>query len=151
VIITNEEDALQPLRRAAREANTPAPVDRLSLVLNGVIPAVKKFAEAIGEDSEMALFIGVAFCWFFGNHASIRATIPESQNASELTYYRPERDFGPITIARDSGKVSARIAGVTGTDSIELEAYGSDTSALEAVIPFLFGRGGIAAEATKGR
>jgi hypothetical protein len=142
VIITNEEDALQPLRRAARDANTPAPVDRLSLVLNGVIPAVKKFAEAAGEDSEVALFIGDAFCWFFGNHAAIRATITESQNASEVTYYRV-RDFGPITIARDDGKVSVRISGVPGTDSIELESSG-DTGGLEAVIPFLFGRGGSA-------
>jgi hypothetical protein len=150
VIITNEEDALQHLRRAARDADTPEPVDRLSLVLNGVIPAVKKFAETIGEDSEMALFVGDAFCWFFGNHASIRATIPESQNASEVTYYRAARDFGPITIARDSGKVTVRIVGVPGTDSIELEAS-EDMGALEAVIPFLFGRGGSAAEATKVR
>ena len=149
MLIINEEDALQPLRRAARDADTPAPVGRLSLVLNGVIPAVKKFADAIGEDSEMALFIGDAFCWFFGNRASIRATIPESQNASELTYYRTARDFGPITIARDSGKVTVRIAGVPGIDSIELEASG-DTGALEAAIPFLFGRGGSAALATKG-
>jgi len=150
VIITNEEDALQPLRRAARDADTPAPVDRLSLVLNGVIPAVKKFTEAIGEDSEMALFIGDTFCWFFGNHGAIRAMIPESQSASEITYYRTARDFGPITIARDSGKTTVRIAGVPGTDSIELEASG-DTGALEAVIPFLFGRGGSAAEAAKAR
>ena len=83
--IPNEEDALQPLRRAARAAETPAPVDRLSVVLNGVIPAVKKFAEAIGEDHEMALFIGDAFCWFFSNHTAIRAIIPESQSASEMT------------------------------------------------------------------
>jgi hypothetical protein len=151
VTITNEEDALQPLRRAARDANTPAPVDRLSLVLNSVIPAVKQFAEAIGEDSEMALFVGDAFCWFFGNHDSIRAIIPESQNASEVTYYRTARDFGPITIARATGKVSVRIAGVPGADSIELEASGSDTGALEAVIPFLFGRGGNAAAASKAR
>ena len=150
MIVTNEEDALQPLRRAAREADSPAPVDRLSLVLNAVLPAVKKFAEAIGEDSEMALFVGAAFCWFFGNRASIRATIPESQNASELTYYKA-RDFGPITIARDSGKLSVRITGVPGTDSVELEGTGSDASALEAVIPFLFGRGGSAAEVTRGR
>jgi len=149
VIITNEEDALQPLRRAASDANTPAPVDRLSLVLNGVIPAVKNFAEAVGEDSEMALFIGEAVCWFFGNHASIRAIITESQNTSEVTYYRA-RDFGPITIARDGGKLSVRIAGVPGADSIELESSG-DTDALEAVIPFLFGRGGSAAKTTKGR
>ena len=141
MIITNEEDALQPLRRAARDADTPAPVDRLSLVLNAVIPAVKKFADAYGEDSEMALFVGVAFCWFFGNHASIRATIPESQNASEMTHYKT-RDFGPVTIARDSAKVSVRIAGVPGTDSVELEASGGDANVLEAVIPFLFGRGG---------
>jgi len=141
VIIINEEGALQSLRRAAREANTPAPVDRLSLVLDAVIPAVKKFAEAFGEDSEMAMFVGAAFCWFFGNHASIRATIPESQNASEMTYYKA-RDFGPITIARDGSAVSVRIAGVVGVDSIELDASGSDATALEAVIPFLFGRGG---------
>ena len=150
MIVTNEEDALQPLRRAAREADSPAPVDRLSLVLNAVLPAVKKFAEAIGEDSEMALFVGAAFCWFFGNHASIRATIPESQNASELTYYKA-RDFGPVTIARDSGKLSVRITGVPGTDSVELEGTGSDASALEAVIPFLVGRGGSAAQDNKGR
>ena len=150
MIVTNEEDALQPLRRAAREADSPAPVDRLSLVLNAVLPAVKKFAEAIGEDSEMALFVGAAFCWFFGNHASIRATIPEFQNASELTYYKA-RDFGPITIARDTAKLSVRITGVPGTDSVELEASGSDASALEAVIPFLFGRGGSAAQTAKGR
>jgi hypothetical protein len=142
VTITNEEDALQPLRRAARDADTPAPVDRLSAVLNGVIPAVEKFADAIGEGSAMALFIGDAFCWFFSNHAAIRATIPESLSANEITYYKTDRDFGPITIARDSAKVSVRIAGHTGTDSIELEAYGADASALEAVIPFLFGRGG---------
>ena len=140
--ITNEEDAVQPLRRAAQGADTPAPVDRLSLVLHSVIPAVKKFADAIGEDSAMALFIGDAFCWLFGNHAAIRATIPESQSASEMTYFKTERDFGPITIARDSAKVSVRIAGTKGTDSIELEAYGSDVSTLEAVIPYLFGRGG---------
>jgi hypothetical protein len=146
--ITNEADALQSLRQAAREADTPAPVDRLSLVLNAVIPAVKKFAEAFGEDSEMALFVGVAFCWFFGNRAAIRATIPESQDASEMTYYKA-RDFGPITIARDSGKVSVRIAGLPGTDSVELEASGSDTKALEAVIPFLFGRGGSEIPATR--
>ena len=146
MIITNEEDALQPLRRAARDADTPAPVGRLSVVLNGVIPAVKKFADAIGEDSEMALFIGDAFCWFFGNHAAIRATISDSQNASEVTYYRTDRDFGPITIARDIGKVTVRIAGVPGSDSIELEASG-DTGVLEAVIPFLFRRGGSAASA----
>jgi hypothetical protein len=144
VTITNEDDALQSLRRAAREADTPAPVDRLSLVLNAVIPAVKKFADAFAEDSEMALFVGTAFCWFFGNHASIRATIPESQNASEMTCYKPS-DFGPITVAHDSGKVSVRITGVPGTDSVELEAFGSDTNALEAVIPYLFGRGGAAA------
>jgi hypothetical protein len=138
--ITNEADALQSLRQAAREADTPAPVDRLSLVLNAVIPAVKKFA--------MALFVGVAFCWFFGNRAAIRATIPESQDASEMTYYKAG-DFGPITIARDSGKVSVRIAGLPGTDSVELEASGSDTKALEAVIPFLFGRGGSEIPATR--
>jgi hypothetical protein len=148
VTIINEEDALQSLRRATREADSPAPVDRLSLVLNAVIPAVKKFAEAIGEDPEMALFVGAAFCWFFGNHASIRATIPESQNASEMTYYKA-RDFGPITIARDGGKVSVRIAGVVGIDSIELDASGMDASALEAVIPFLFGRGGSETPATR--
>jgi hypothetical protein len=110
--------------------------------MNSVIPAVTKFAEAIGEDSEMALFIGEAFCWFFGNQASIRAMIPDSQNSSEVTYYKAH-DFGPVTIARGSGKVSVRIAGVTGTDSIELDASGENTSAVEAVIPFLFGRGGI--------
>jgi hypothetical protein len=148
VIIINEEDALQPLRRAAREADTPAPVDKLSVVLNGVIPTVKKFAEAVGEDSEMALFIGDAFCWFFGNHASIRATITESQDASEVTYYRA-CDFGPITVAHDRGKMSVRITGVPGADSIEFEASGSDANALEAVIPFLFGRGGITAEAAR--
>ena len=148
MIIVNEDDALQSLRRAAREADTPAPVDRLSLVLNAVIPAVKKFAEAYGEDSEMALFAGAAFCWFFGNHGSIRATIPESQNASEMTYYKA-RDFGPITIARDSGAVSVRIAGGVGIDSIELDASGSDASALEAAIPFLFGRGGSEIPATR--
>jgi hypothetical protein len=148
--IINEDDALQSLRRAAREANSPAPVDRLSLVLNSVIPAVKKFADAIGEDSEMALFAGIAVCWFFGNHASIRATIPESQSASEMTYFKA-RDFGPITIARDSGNLSVRITGVPGVDSVELEASGLDMSALEAVIPFLFGRGGSTAEATQRR
>ena len=148
VIIINEEGALQSLRRAAREAATPAPVDRLSLVLNAVIPAVKKFADAYGEDPEMALFAGSAFCWFFGNHGSIRATIPESQNVSEITYYKA-RDFGPVTIARDSGTVSVRIAGVAGIESIELDASGSDATALEAVIPFLFGRGGNEAPATR--
>jgi len=141
--ITNEEEALQSLRRAARDANSPAPVDKLSIVLNGVIPAVRKFADAIGEDLEVALFIGEAFCWFFSNRTAIRATIAESQSASEITYYKTDRDFGPITFARDSTKVSVRIAGRTSTDSIELEAYGSDASALEAVIPYLFGRGGI--------
>ena len=146
--IINEEDALQSLRRAAREADTPAPVDRLSLVLNAVIPAVKKFADAYGEDSEMALFAGAAFCWFFGNHGSVRATITDSQTASEMTYYKAS-DFGPITIARDTAKVSVRIAGIPGTDSVELEASGSDASALEAVIPFLFGRGGSPAPAPR--
>ena len=141
--ITNEDEALQSLRRAARDANSPAPVDRLSIVLNGVIPAVKKFADAIGEDLEVALNIGETFCWFFSNHTAIRATIAESQSASEITYYKTDRDFGPITIARDSSKVNVRIAGGTSTDSIELEAYGLDASALEAVIPYLFGRGGI--------
>lgn len=150
MVIVNEEDALQPLRRAAREASTPAPVDKLSAVLNGVIPTVTRFAEAVGEDSEMALFVGDAFCWFFGNHASIRATITESQDASEVTYYRA-RDFGPITVAHDRGKMSVRIAGVPGADSIEFEASGSDTSALEAAIPFLFGRGGMTADAGKKR
>jgi hypothetical protein len=148
VTIINEEDALQSLRRAAREADTPAPVDRLSLVLNAVIPAVKKFADAYGEDSEMALFVGASFCWFFGNHGSVRATITDSQTASEMTYYKAS-DFGPITIARDTAKVSVRIAGIPGTDSVELEASGSDASALEAVIPFLFGRGGSAAPAPR--
>jgi hypothetical protein len=148
VTITNEDDALQSLRRAAREANTPAPVDRLSLVLNAVVPAVKNFADTYGDDSEMALYVGVAFCWFFGNRGSIRATIPDSQSASEMTCYKAS-DFGPITIARDTGKVSVRIAGVPGADSVELEAFGSDASALEAVIPFLFGRGGSASPATR--
>lgn len=146
--IINEEDALQFLRRAAREADTPAPVDRLSVVLNALLPAVKNFADAYGEDSEMALFVGVAFCWFFGNHSSVRATITDSQTASEMTCYKAS-DFGPITIARDTGKVSVRIAGIPGTDSVELEASGSDASALEAVIPFLFGRGGSAAPAPR--
>jgi len=109
--ITNEEEALQSLRRAARDANSPAPVDKLSIVLNGVIPAVRKFADAIGEDLEVALFIGEAFCWFFSNRTAIRATIAESQSASEITYYKTDRDFGPITFARDSTKVSVRIAG----------------------------------------
>lgn len=139
--IINEDDALQSLRKAAREADTPAPVDRLSMVLNAVIPAVKKFSETYGTDSEMALYVGTSFCWFFGNRGSIRATIPDSQSASEMTFYRAS-DFGPITIARDTGKVSVRISGIPGSDSVELEAFGSDASALEAVIPFLFARGG---------
>ena len=146
--IINEEDALQSLRRAAREANTPAPVDRLSMVLNAVLPAVKKFADAYGEDSEMALYVGTAFCWFFGNRSSIRATIPDSQSASEMTCYKAS-DFGPITIARDTGKVSVRIAGVPGAESVELEAFNSDASALEAAIPFLFGRGGSGAPSAR--
>lgn len=148
MIITNQEEALRPLRQAAREADTTGPVDRLSLVLNGVIPAVTKFCEEIGEDSEMALFIGDAFCWFFGNRTSIRAMIPDSQTSSEMTFYRAY-DFGPITIARGVGKVSVRIAGVTGADSIELDASGGNTGALEAVIPFLFGRGGSQSTATR--
>jgi hypothetical protein len=65
-----------------------------------------------------------------------------------MTYYKAS-DFGPITIARDSAKVSVRIAGIPGTDSVELEASGSDASALEAVIPFLFGRGGSETPATR--
>jgi len=148
VIITNEEDALQSVRRAAREANTPAPVDRLSMVLNAVIPAVKKFADVYGQDAEMALFVGTAFCWFFGNHGSIRATIPDCQDASEMTFYKAS-DFGPITVARGSARVSVRIANVPGTESVELDASGSDASALEAAIPFLFGRGGSAAPAPR--
>jgi len=111
VIITNEDDALRSVRQAAREADTPAPVNRLSMVLNAVIPAVKKLADAYAEDAEMALYVGTAFCWFFGNRGSIRATIPDSQNASEMTFYKPA-DFGPITIARDSAKVSVRTGGV---------------------------------------
>ncbi len=146
--IINEDDALQSLRRAAREATTPGPVDRLSLVLNAVIPAVKKFTDTYGEDSEMALYVGTAFCWFFGNRGSIRATIPDTQTASEMTFYKAG-DFGPITIARDTGKLSVRIAGVPGAESVELEAFSSDASALEAAIPFLFGRGGSAGSATR--
>ena len=65
-----------------------------------------------------------------------------------MTFYKAS-DFGPITIARDTAKVSVRIAGVPGTDSVELEAFGSEASALEAVIPFLFGRGGSAAPPTR--
>jgi len=72
VIIVNEDDALQSLRRAAREADTPAPVDRLSLVLNAVIPAVKKLRRRTGKTPRWRCLPAPLSAGFFGNHGSIR-------------------------------------------------------------------------------
>ena len=144
--IINEQDALAPLRRA-RSGGAPTPDDLLSRVLHDAIPAAKNLAEAIGDDSEMALFVEDKHCWLFGNHFSVRSNIQTSRGASEVTCYMRTRDFGQVTIARESGKVSVRIDGVAGADAIELEAFGWDVGGLEAVIPFLFGRGGTQAAA----
>ncbi len=148
--VINEEEALVLLRRD-QNAHIQGAEDRLDRVCHGTIPAVKKFAAIIHDESELALFLGTEHCWFFGNAMAFRATIHASNEPSEITCYIPSRDFGQITVMRDvveGGKLSVRIAGIAGVAPIELEASGWGMSYLEAVLPFLFGHGGSAAKAS---
>ena len=73
--IINEEDALQSLRRAAREADTPAPVDRLSLVLNAVIPAVKNIGARMPGVKRANSSILTPYFWKFAAMLASRSGV----------------------------------------------------------------------------